>query len=233
MISRGGTSTSNKVTIRQADLKDLNQIVEINNLAWGSGLGSTKEDFKERFRVFPEGEIGGYLNDELAGIISSLIIQSDLPEDVPSSWMEVTDNGRIRNSHNPHGNSLVCFSVGVGSEARGLNIGRLLVKAQADLARRLGLKRVYAYSRPASYRYFKNKFYENLSDEEFLRLMPIQRYLTLGRDGQPRKAGERLFDLVIGMHDSNGAKIVRIIPKGRVEDKEAFGYNVLLEYSLE
>jgi GNAT superfamily N-acetyltransferase len=224
--------TSNNIIIKQADLKDLNRIVEINNLAWGSGLGSTKEDFMERFKVFPEGEIGAYLNSKLVGMISSLIIQSDSPEDVPSSWVEVSDNGRIRNSHNHRGNSLVCFSVGVGPEARGLNIGRLLVNAQADLARRLGLKRVYAYSRPASYRYFKNKFYANLSDEEFLKIVPIQKYLTLGKDGQPRKEGEHLFDPVIGMHDGNGAKIVRIIPKGRVEDEEAYGYNVLLEYSL-
>jgi len=225
--------TSGTITIKRADLKDLDLIVAVNNLAWGSGLESTKEDFIERFKVFPEGEIGAYLNDKLVGIISSLIIQSDSPEDVPSSWAEVSDNGRIRNSHNPNGNSLVCFSVGVGLEARGMNLGRSLVNAQADLARRLGLKKVYAYSRPSSYMYFKNKFYANLSDEGFLVQVPIEKYLTLGKDGQPRKTGESLFDLAIGMHDSNGAHIARIIPRGRLEDKDSYGYNVLLEYPLE
>jgi len=225
--------TSKEAIVRQADLRDMDRIVEVNNLAWGPGLGSTREDFIERFETFPEGEIGAFLDGRLVGIISSLITQSDSPEDLPPSWAEVSDNGRIRNAHNPKGNSLVCFSVGVGPEARGLNIGKLLVNAQADLARRLGLRRVYAYSRPSSYRHFKNKFYADLSDREFLRQVPIERYLTLERDGKPRKKGESLFDLAIGMHDSNGARIVRIIPGGRPEDKEAYGYNVLLEYPLE
>jgi hypothetical protein len=35
------------------------------------------------------------------------------------------------------------------------------------------------------------------------------------------------------MHDSNGAHIARIIPRGRLEDKDSYGYNVLLEYPLE
>ena len=221
-----------QVIIRQADVKDIDRILEINNLAWGADLKNTIDDYVERFKTFPEGEIGAYLDGKVVGIISSLIIQSVTPEDVPSTWADVSDNGKIRNSHNPRGNSLVCFSVGVDPNARGLNIGRLLVNAQADLARKLGLKRVYAYSRPSSYRHFKNKFYADLSDEDFLKQLPIEEYLTLGRDGQPRKEGERLYDVVIGMHDNNGARIVRIIPGGRLEDKDAYSYNVLLEYSL-
>jgi len=224
--------SSKDIVVKQANPKDLERILEVNNRAWGPGLESTKEDFIERFGTFPEGEIGAYINGRLVGLISSLIIHSDSPEDVPPSWAAVTDNGRIRNSHDPNGNTLVCFSAVVEPEARGLNIGRLLVNAQLDLARKLGLKRVYAYSRPASYRHYKRKFHAGLSDDEFLKQVPIEKYLTLGKGGQPRKEGESLFDLVIGMHVGNGARVVRIIPQGRVEDKEAYGYNVLLEYSL-
>jgi len=224
--------TKENVVIRQADLKDLDRIVEVNNLAWGPGLESSRQDFVERFKAFPDGEIGAYLDGKLIGIISSLIIQSESPGDVPSTWADVSGNGRIGNAHNPDGNSIVCFSVGVAPEARGLNIGKLLVKAQAELARRLGLKRVYAYSRPSSYRYFKRKFYPDMVHEEFLKQVPIEKYLALGRDGKPRQEGESLFDLAIGMHVSNGAEIVRIISGGRVEDSEAYGYNVLLEYRL-
>lgn len=225
--------TEKNVVVRQADLKDLDRIVEVNNLAWGPGLESLRQDFVERFKAFPEGEIGAYVDGKLVGIISSLIIQSDSPDDVPLTWAEVSGNGRIGNAHNPGGNSLVCFSVGVAPEVRGLNIGKLLVNAQAELARKLGLKRVYGYSRPSSYRYFKKKFYSGMADEEFLKQVPIEKYLGLGRDGKPRGEGERLFDLAVGMHVSNGAEIVRIIPGGRVEDNAAYGYNVLLEYTLD
>jgi len=230
-IWKGSNVGSNNIVVRQADLRDLDRIVEVNNRAWGPGLESTKEDFMERFSTFPEGEIGAYIRGRLVGLISSLMIKSDSPEDVPPSWAEVTDNGKIRNSHDSDGNSLVCFSAVVDPEVRGMNIGRLLVNAQLDLAKRLGLKRVYAYSRPASYRYFKRKFYPEFSDEKFLKEVPIERYLALGKDGQPRKEGDILFDIAIGMHISNGARLVRIIPHGRIEDKEAYGYNVLLEYS--
>ena len=177
------------------------------------------EQYESRSRIFPEGQITVKWEDFAVGSICSLIVQTETVEDLADTMLGLTGNG-LFTTHKPNGNTLVCPTVTIHKNYLKHGLGKSLIRKQAELAKRLGMKFLYAYSRPLDYGKFLGE--NQLTEQQ----MPVEEYLNIRKDGLA-------IDRTIGrLHERNGATKRRIIPNGRPSDKGSRGYNVVMEYDL-
>jgi len=103
--------------VRQARLRDIKEILRIEKEAWQKGLRATKEMFHSRLKTFPEGFLYAVMNGEIQGFVVTEILDYDM-RGSPLSWKEATDNGYIRKTHNPNGDTLYGVSLSVSTHAQ-------------------------------------------------------------------------------------------------------------------
>lgn len=113
-----------------------------------------EEQLASHIAHFPEGALCIEVNGELAGSVTSLLMDYQ-PLGKAHSWSEVTDDGYIRN-HKPDGNSLYVADICVRPKYRKLGLGRELIASlyhvvvQLQLDRLLGAGRMPGYHRYAA-----------------------------------------------------------------------------------
>lgn len=117
--------------------ESLSQIMRIERSAWEREWQATEDKFSSRIEIFPEGVIGVFHQGQLAGMTTSMMFDFDISDlsGYHKTWQEITDNGCIA-THNPEGNALYIVSVAVHRSFQGQGLGRELVAAQKNLARR-------------------------------------------------------------------------------------------------
>jgi len=198
-------------TIRQAERRDIEDAVQVDQACWPPGLSFTAERLASVLKTFPEGSFVADSAGSVVGLITSLRINSETVLGPLPSWHDVTDNGCIAGTHVPDGPCLFVMAVSVLPFYRDHSLGRRLVNAELDLARRLpGVRNVMGYTRIPRY-----KRRSDLSVEDYLKL-----YRPDGRH----------FDSVLSFHLSNGAQIVGPVKDARPQDKDSLGYGVLINY---
>jgi len=195
------------IEIKNAEIKDLDSIVELENQIWPEGTKANKEKFESRLKIFPEGFFLAYDNGKLIGTSTSEIIFYE-PENPPISWESVTDNGYIRN-HNPNGNALYIVSVGALSRSGG---GSALIQAQINLAEKLRLEFLVLGARIPNYNAYCNERGE----------INIENYVKLRReDGQ-------LLDPELRFYTRNGLTLAKTMPNYMEDDKESRNYGAIM-----
>jgi ribosomal protein S18 acetylase RimI-like enzyme len=129
---------SDRVTVRQARLEDLDDILRVEASAWPEGIRASGEQFIERLETYPEGFLIADLYGRPSGVLTSQRIDHRLGDE-PAGWEETTAGGRIRATHLQSGNSLYVVSVGVAAESQGMGVGSRLIRAaqQHAVAHRL------------------------------------------------------------------------------------------------
>lgn len=127
----------------------LDEVMEVERSVWPSELQATREKFQSRVTIFPQGFIVAKVGGKLKGVTTSQITTYDLSTD--KTWNEITDNGNLKKTHNFSEDSLYVVSVGVSPDSQGMGIGGKLVEAQIELAKQLGLKRVFLGARIPGY----------------------------------------------------------------------------------
>lgn len=188
-----------------------------DGMVWGE-----YDRLNAREKVFSDGQIVAYwdkLNGPV-GMMNSFRINAGSVDDVPVGWNNVTGNGTY-STHVKDGNMLVCASITVikedklpkeyRDEFKTLHISKQLVDAQLELAIRLGVENMIAYSRPANYA--KNKAKYPSMDE----------YLEAVKRGDVNDP--------IGMHLHFGAAIWKVLPNARKDD-DAGNTNIIMKYPL-
>lgn len=145
----------------------LNDVVEVEKNSWPPELQAPREKFESRLNLFPEGFFVVKIDGKIKGVSTSQVTTYDSSS--TRTWDEITDNGTIKQTHNPSGDSLYVVSVGVGAESQGKGIGGMLVKSQIDLVKKLGLKRLFLGARAPGYDAYCKKNGE-ISMEEYLEL---------------------------------------------------------------
>lgn len=146
--------------IRGLSREDLPQIMAVERSAWESEWQATEDKFAARIKTFPEGIIGIFSQKQLVGMSSSMIFDFSLKElpGFQKPWEETTGDGYI-NTHNPHGNALYIVSVAVHEDSQSQGLGRKLVMAQKELARRKKLDLVVLGARLPGFREYLTKKY--------------------------------------------------------------------------
>lgn len=202
---------SPKVKIREAQKKDIPQILTVEKDAWGEKNAASEEMFNSRIETFPEGVLVAELtNGEIVGVVVAERVNYDIEKNA-YSWYEITDNGFIKNSHKPGGNTIYGVDLSVKPSFQRLGIGAKLLKAIGKLVINYNLRYGILGGRiPAYYKYA-----HQMGAEEYIKA-------TVSIKGKIRS-----LDPEIDFYRKAGLKIIKIIPN-YFEDHESLNYGVLL-----
>ena len=193
--------------IRNAEIKDLDEIVKLENQIWPEGTRANKEKFESRLKIFPQGFFLALKNGKLIGTSTSEIIFYN-PKNPPTSWENITNNGYIKN-HNPNGNALYVVSIVAVSRSGG---GSALINAQKNLTQKLNLEYLVLGARIPGY----NKYCKENGE------ISIKNYIKLKRsDGE-------LLDPELRFYTRNELNLVKINPNNMKNDKESRNYGAIM-----
>ncbi|UCZ53088.1 GNAT family N-acetyltransferase [Bacillus shivajii] len=125
------------------------------------------------------------------------------------TWEEVADNGFIKKSHQPDGDTLYGIDVCVRPKFRGEGVAKALYEARKEYVVHHGLKRFVAGCRIPNF-------------HEHAQSMPVDDYV------EKVVAGE-IEDLVLSFIIKQGLRVKQIIPN-YLEDEESHDYGVIVEW---
>ena len=190
--------------IRPAQLKDVNEILIVEEEAWPAGMRAKREQFISRIETFPEGTLVAVADGHITGVVSTEIINYNLEKPI-ATWNEATDYGFIKKTHNPEGDTLYGVDLSVTRFAD--NTSRLLMEAVGRLIIRFNLKQGVLGARIPRYHKFKDK-------------MTVEEYINGRR-------GSRPMDPELAFYKNLGLKIGKVLPN-YINDPESCNYGVLL-----
>ncbi len=204
---------SNQNELRLSAANDVDEMVRLERLVWPPEICASGESFRSRLAHFSPGVIGAYVEDQLVGLSTSMMI-TWTPGEVLKSWDAVTDNGTIR-SHRPDGNALYVVSIGAEKLSNIPGIGAALIQEQISLGQRLGLEHIVLGSRVPGYREWHKS-----------RSASIAEYLS-----ETDKDGLTL-DPLIKFFTRQGFSIQRTISEYMENDPESLNYGVIMFRAL-
>lgn len=198
------------VTVRPYTMEDFNGLIDVQREAFPppfpEDLWWSREQIAAHVEVFPEGALLAEWNGHIVGSATSLIIHYD---GSPHTWAEVADQGYIRTSHIPDGDSLYGIDVCVRPSFRGKGIAKALYEARKELVTRLGLTRFLAGCRiPGFHRYA-----DHMSAAEYVE----------------RVTNGEIYDMVLSFMIKQGLTPLQILDH-YVEDEESLNKAVLVEW---
>lgn len=199
-----------KLKIRQAKIRDIQEILEVEKEAWGKEKAATKEMFESRIETFLEGTLVAEIDGKIVGVVATEIVNYDLEKNA-YSWYEITDNGYIKNSHNQNGDTIYGVDLSVAPSYQGLRVGSKLLETIGKLAIKYNLKQGMVGSRIPNY----YKYAEKMSVGEYI------------RTSTKTEKGEKPLDPEIHFYKKAGMEIIKIIPN-YFEDSESKNYGILL-----
>ena len=199
-----------KIRLRQARIEDIPEILIVEDEAWPEGLQATEEMFRARIETFPEGVIVAENTDRIVGVVVGEIVKYDINAPRIPSWGEITDNGYIRRSHDPSGDTIYGVDLSVSPLASG-GVSKTLMLAMGKLVIRFNLKQGVLGARMPRY----HKYADRMTPEE---------YLTA------RTKSGKYLDPEIWFYNKLGLQVVRVMPD-YIEDPESCNNGVLLVWN--
>lgn len=147
-----------KFLLRSATLQDVPQMAEVQvrcfpTLAFHERL--TEAHYAHHLAVFPEGQLVVTHNGKV--IASSGTLRSAFPKP-EHTFMEATDNLWITKAHQPTGDWLYQFDMGVLPEYRGLKLSKEIYLAQQDLVKNLNMKGQITVGMTIGYIHYKAQY---------------------------------------------------------------------------
>ena len=195
-----------KIRTRKAKKEDINNILTVEAEVWPRNLRAKREQFISRINLFPEGTLVAedVLEKNIVGVVATEILNYDLDDPIPT-WNEVTDNGFIKKTHNPNGNTLYGVDLSVSRFANSASKSLIVHIAKLIIRKRLE-QGILGARVPRYYKHSKG--------------MSIEDYVYGKRKKRP-------FDPELAFYKRIGLEIVGILPN-YIEDPESCNYGVLL-----
>lgn len=197
-----------KVKVQQARIEDIPAIIEVEKAAWGEEKAATPELFESRIKTFPEGTLVALVDNKIVGVVATEIV--NYPEEKCLTWYEITDNGYIKKTHNPKGDTLYGVDLSVHPLYQNKGVGKKLMIEVGKLAIKFNLKRGLLGGRVPYY----HKYADRIKIEDYVSLKEKN---EAGISPDP----EIIFYLKLGL------KILKIIPN-YFQDPESLNYGILL-----
>ncbi len=168
-----------------------------------------EEEISKLLEIFPEGQIGAFVNGKVAGSALSLIIDYKQFGD-QHTYQKITGDSSF-STFDADGDVLYGIDVFIHPEYRNLRLGRRLYDARKELCETLNLKAIMAGGRIPNY----NKYADTLSPREYI-----------------RKVRQReLHDPTLSFQLANDFHVKKVI-KGYLEgDKSSHEFATLLEWN--
>jgi len=190
-----------KIKIRQAKIEDIPQILNVEKGAWNEDKAASQEMFESRIKTFPEGVLVAESDGKIVGVVVTEKVNYDYKNEA-YTWYEITDNGFIRNSHNPDGDTIYGVDLSVSPEFQNSGIGTKLLESIGKMAIRCNVKQGMLGGRIPEYHKYAGK-------------MTVEDYVNSDLDSEVR------------FYKKAGLKIVKIIPN-YFKDPESLDYGILL-----
>lgn len=216
-----------KIKVREGRIDDLGGILSVEEEAWPKGLRASREMFECRLKTFLQGTFVAEAGGKIEGVVVTEILNSDLINHI-RTWDETTDNGYIRNTHNPEGDTIYGVNLSVSPRAQ-KRVAIALLEAVGKLVIKYNLKQGLLGGRiPGFAKYFKQycqkKDLSSVSDNEVIdykeRDKIAEEYLWI------TTSHSRALDSEIGFYKRLGFKIIKLLP-GYIEDPQSLNYGVL------
>lgn len=196
-----------RIITRKATIKDIDELMVVEKEAWEGKFQFKKEHILSQIETYPEGVIVADNKERIEGfVVIERVDESNLLEK-NHSWLEISDNGYIVNSHVPDGNVIYGVNLSVARFAS-KDTAIILMEEIAKMAIKRNIKHVYLGSRVP--RYYKRK--NSMSIEEYIAAK------------NPRGGA---LDPEINMYQKAGMKIVKTIPN-YFEDPDSLNYGILM-----
>ncbi|WP_059104198.1 GNAT family N-acetyltransferase [Shouchella shacheensis] len=167
----------------------------------------SREHIKAHVETFPEGALLAEIDGTVVGSATSLLLKHSSE---PHTWEEVSDDGYIKGSHDPDGETLYGIDLCVRPTYRNFGIAHDLYEARKQTVRDLGLARLVAGCRIPGYHHVADR----LSPEQYVDSVV---------------AGIRK-DLVLSFMLKQGMKPILVMP-GYLDDEESMNVGVLVEWT--
>jgi GNAT superfamily N-acetyltransferase len=210
IMKKGGKEMINReIKTRQAETKDLSQLLEIDREIWPESL-ATEEMFRSRLETFPEGQIVAVKNDQAIGSFFTELINFEDWAKKDFSWNEVTDEGSIRRTHNPKGDSMYGVGLAVSKKFQGIGVSQVLIAKAIKLIIQINRRQYLLGSRIPGY-------YKHTD-------IPVDVYIETRRG-----KSQRLMDPELAFYAKYGAEPVKVLPN-YISDSASLDYGVLIRW---
>ena len=203
-------STSKKVEVRPFTMDAFDDFSSAMNAAypeWSGGLWK-RDTIARLVALFPEGQLGVFVDGKLAGCALTIIVDID-KLGFDHTYMKAT-GGFSFNTHSLKGNVLYGIEVFVHPEFRGMRLGRRLYEARKELCEHLNLRSVMFGGRIPNYHKHAKK------------LTPKQ-YIAKVRE-------KAIHDPVLSFQLSNDFHVVRLLKGYMPDDVNSMEYATLMEW---
>lgn len=169
----------------------------------------SEKHIRKLLEIFPEGQIGVFVDNTLVGAVLSLIVDYQQFGD-QHTYKEITGHYSF-STHHPKGDTLYGIDVFIHPKARGMRLGRRLYDARKELCEHLNLKGIVAGGRIPNYAKFAN----DITPKEYLQ----------------KVKDKEIFDPVLSFQLSNDFHVRKILKGYLAGDTESLEYATLLEWN--
>ncbi len=202
-----------KIALRNLQFEDFIGLTAASDRAYaGTGMGDdawSKAQIERLLQLFPEGQIGIFVDGKVAACALSIIVDYDAFGD-KHNYRQITGSYSF-STHDPEGDVLYGIDVFVHPDYRGMRLGRRLYDARKELCEKLNLRAIVAGGRIPGY----HNYAEQMSAREYI----------------SRVKRKDLFDPTLTFQLSNDFHIKRVLKNYLSGDAQSHEYATLLEWT--
>ena len=195
-------------SLRVSDYEELRETMQRAYPKMSENLWS-KKSIEKLTKIFPEGQICIIVDDKLAAVSLSIIVNyQEFGDD--HTYSEITGNYTF-NTHTENGDVLYGIEVFVDPEFRELRLGRRLYDARKELCELLNLKSIILGGRIPNY----HKYSDELSPKAYIE----------------KVRNKEIYDPVLSFQLSNSFSPKKVLKKYLPEDESSKENAVLLQWN--
>lgn len=198
------------IRVRPYTLADYPGLLQVQKEAFpppfSQELWWSEEQIAAQAKTFPEGALLAEVDGEIVGSATSLVVSN---ADKPHTWEEISDNGFLRQTHDPNGDTLCGIDLCVRPVARGNGVAQAMYNGRKQTVLNLKLKRYAAVCRIPGYKAVAKHY-------------SPQQYVDLVKSGD-------YYDTVLSFMLKQGLTPTHVQPN-YVEDEESLNYGVFVEW---
>lgn len=198
------------IFVRNLTPDDLPHMYRLERTSWPEDVQAPEEKLRDRLATFGEGVFGGFIEEQLVGMVSSQIIHYETNGQL-LTWSTLTSDGWISKTHRRDGNCLHFVSVCVHPEFRHRGLAIMLNHARLALAEILGLSWALTDTRVPGLSGYLRKW----------AFATPERYIEDVISG-------KVADPVVGMYLKLGFRALGLIPNCMQSDVESANYGLAM-----